>query len=184
MTDIIRDIKQDLRAMMNGVASAAMRNAGMNEDYRVNFGVEMPRLQEYAEELKQEHSETAPLAQALWHESVRECRLLALMLYPTEQMDGELAEVWLSDIRTLELVQAASLLIFSRMPRASEKAFEWIAAEDELVQMAGYYTLGHILRNATLNERSVHELQDQAAAALASENAQLRLAARRALDRI
>lgn len=182
---MINAIKQDLRAMMNGVASAAMRNAGMNADYRVNFGVELPRLQEYANELRAEHADTvSSLAQALWHESVRECRLLALMLYPASQMDADLADIWLGDIHSVELVQMASLLLFSRMPKASESAFRWMAADDELQQMAGYYTIGHLLRTTTLNERSVQELRDQADAALASANPQLRLAAQRALARL
>ena len=182
---MINQIKQDLRAMMNGVASAAMRNAGMTADYRVNFGVELPRLQDYAAELRTAHpDDLSTLAQSLWHESVRECRLLALMLYPAQQMDGDLADIWLADIHSVELAQMASLLLFSRMPKASESAFRWMAADDELHQMAGFYTIGHILRTTTLNERAVEELRDQAAAALASENIQLQLAAQRALARL
>ena len=50
----VRLIKSELRAMMNGVASATMRNSGMTADYRVNFGVELPRPQ-------------TPLKQPLWH---------------------------------------------------------------------------------------------------------------------
>lgn len=185
MQETIRLIKQDLHAMMNGVASAAMRDAGMTQDYRVNFGVEWPRLQTLADELRTENGGQLPqLAQTLWKESVRECRLLALMLYPAEQMDGELADVWLSDIHTVELIQAASLLLFSQMQRASEKAFEWMASDDELVQMAGYYTVGHLLRQHSLAERSVQELRDQASTALSSENVQLQLAAQRALARL
>lgn len=185
MTDTLRHIKQDLHAMMNGVASAVMRDAGMTQDYRTNFGVELPRLQTMAEELRHDHAQQlAPLAQALWKESVRECRILGLMLFPPAEMDGELAEVWLADIHTLELVQVASLHLFSHMPKATDKAFEWMAAESELVQMAGYYTIGHILRTHTLNDRAIDELRDQATAALASENTQLRMAAQRALARL
>ena len=182
---MINQIKQDLRAMMNGVASAAMRNAGMTADYRVNFGVELPRLQDYANELREQHPDDLPtLAQSLWHESVRECRLLALMLYPAQQMDGDLADIWLADIHSVELAQMASLLLFSRMPKASESAFRWMAADDELQQIEGFYTIGHLLRTTTLNERAVEELRDQATAALASENIQLQLAAQRALARL
>lgn len=172
--------------MMNGVASAAMRDAGMTADYRVNFGVELPRLQAYAGELRTEYADTLPtLAQSLWHESVRECRLLALMLYPPQQMEADLADIWLADIHTVELVQMASLLLFCRMKKASECAFRWMAADDELVQMAGFYTIGHLLRQGCqLADRSADELRDQATAALASENTQLQLAAQRALARL
>jgi len=187
-------IKQDLRAMMNGVASAAMREAGMTADYRVNFGVELPRLQTLADEIK-ENSANFPegevpatglksLAQELWHERVRECRILALMLYPAEAFDGELADVWIDDVRTVELAQLAAFYLFSRMPLASVTAFQWIADEREIRQITGYYTLANLLRTAQLSERSAQELRDQAATALQSGNRQLVLAAQRALDRL
>ena len=50
--ELIRQIKADVRAGMNGVAAAAMRDAGMTADYRVNFGVELPRLQELAGQVR------------------------------------------------------------------------------------------------------------------------------------
>ena len=40
----IREIKQQLRSLMNGAASASMREKGLN--YKVNFGVELPRLKQ------------------------------------------------------------------------------------------------------------------------------------------
>ena len=39
----LRGVKRDLRAMMNGVASASIREKGLA--YKVIFGVELPRLQ-------------------------------------------------------------------------------------------------------------------------------------------
>ena len=38
----LREIKRALRGMMNGVVSASMREKGLT--YKVNFGVELPRL--------------------------------------------------------------------------------------------------------------------------------------------
>ena len=42
LADQLRFIKQSLRGMMNGVLSQSMREKGLT--YKVNFGVEMPRL--------------------------------------------------------------------------------------------------------------------------------------------
>ena len=50
--ELINELKADFRAYMNGVASAAMRNAGMTADYRVNFGVELPRITDVKNELE------------------------------------------------------------------------------------------------------------------------------------
>ena len=59
---------------MNGPVSQSMREKGLA--YKVNFGVELPRLREMAEEWPHNYE----LAAALWKENIRECRLLAGML--------------------------------------------------------------------------------------------------------
>ena len=200
----IRTIKADLRAMMNGVASAAMREAGLTQDYRVNFGVELPRLKEMAEELRHELAEEqaenpteqpaaghsslssllSSLSQTLWHERVRECRILALLLYPAERMEADLAQEWAADIRQVELAQLAALLLFSHIPDAGHCAFQWIASSEDIRQILGYYTLVHLLRQHPLAPRSQQELADQAATALTSDNPQLVRAARCALQAV
>lgn len=90
LPSLLRYIKRSLHGMMNGVASASMRQKGLQ--YKVNFGVELPRLQAWAAELPH----TYELAAALWKEDIRECRLLAAMLMPVERFDTELAQVWWS----------------------------------------------------------------------------------------
>ena len=49
LSDRLRHIKLALRGVMNGVTSASMRQKGLN--YKLIFGVELPRLREMAEEL-------------------------------------------------------------------------------------------------------------------------------------
>ena len=71
MNTIIKQIKQELRAMMNGVASAAMRKAGLTADYRVNFGVELPRLKNLLDEIRTEMLPTLPMPE----EGTNEARL-------------------------------------------------------------------------------------------------------------
>lgn len=161
MNDIIIQIKKELRANMNGIASEAMGRK--SEDYRVNFGVEIPRLHNIATEFQPSHE----LAQRLWKESVRECRILATILQPVDSFLPEIADIWVDDIRTLELAQVASLNLFSRLPYASDKVFQWIASEREITQQCGYLTLCHIMRKGEMNERSADEFIDQALTAYA-----------------
>jgi len=161
MNDTIIQIKKELRANMNGVASESMGRK--SEDYRVNFGVEIPRLHNIASEFEASHE----LAQQLWKESVRECRILATILQPVESFLPEIADIWVDDIRTLELAQIASLNLFSRLPYASDKVFEWIASEREITQQCGYLTLCHLMRQGEMNERSADEFIDQALTAYA-----------------
>ena len=50
LSDRLRHIKLSLRSVMNGVTSASMRQKGLN--YKLIFGVELPRLREMAEGLE------------------------------------------------------------------------------------------------------------------------------------
>ena len=152
---------------MNGVASAAMRQT---DDYRVNFGVELPRLQDIAHEFIGNHD----LAQSLWKENVRECRILAAIIQPVDSFFPEIADIWVDSIRTAEIAQTTSLMLFQRLPYASQKAFEWMASEREVTQLCGFSTIYHLMRNHRLQPRSVDELRDQIEAIPADASLPLR----------
>lgn len=159
--ETLKDIKKELRANMNGILSAKMREAGM--PYKLVFGVEQPRLQVIAREFAPDHQ----LAQRLWHENIRECKLLAALLMPVESFYPEIADIWVEEIPTDEVAQFLSMHLLSRLPYAASLAFEWIASDHAMRQFCGYLTLARILmRGAQLNPRSVEELQDQMQAAL------------------
>ena len=178
MKEIISSIKAELRANMNGVASKTMREAGMTADYRVNFGIELPRLQLIAEDVRKniasgfDEDQMMSLAQQLWKESVRECRILAAMLYPAHRMLADVADIWADDIRSVELAQITALHLFRFVKNASTLAFRWIADENEMKQLTGFYTAFHLIRGGELAERSRNEIIDQAKAVNA-ENLQL-----------
>ena len=70
----IKEIKKQLRLSMNGVVSTLQRRQGL--DYKINFGVEIPRLKEIA----LRYSKDVELAEELWKENIRESKLLAIFL--------------------------------------------------------------------------------------------------------
>lgn len=164
---LLQTIKQELHASMNGVASAAMRQTA---DYRVNFGVELPRLQTIAAEYKPDDT----LAQALWKEPVRECRILATMIVDSTQMQADMADEWVAGISTAELAQTASINTFQHMPDAAQKALEWMAADDDIRQLCGLCTAYHLKRRGLLTTRQQEELSDQAQALAKSGNMAIR----------
>ena len=154
--ETIRDIKKELRAAMNGILSAKMREVGM--PYKLCFGVELPRLQSIAQEFEPNHQ----LAQQLWNENIRECKLLASMLMPLDNFIPEVADIWVDEMQTSEVAQVTVMHLFSRLPYAPSKAFEWIASEGEMRQLCGYLMLARLLmQGAELNDRSLEELKDQ-----------------------
>lgn len=172
----LRHIKQMLRGVMNGPVSASMREKGLA--YKVNFGVELPRLQQMAAELPHEYG----LASVLWKEDIRECRLLAGMLMPVERFDGALADVWVSQMRFTEEAECTVMSLFSRAPWASGKAFEWIAASAPMPQLCGYLLLARLfMQRMRPSERDAFEYLDQTAAALKDGTPAVRLAAGKAL---
>ena len=138
LPSLLRYIKRSLHGMMNGVASASMRQKGLQ--YKVNFGVELPRLQAWAAELPH----TYELAAALWKEDIRECRLLAAMLMPVERFDTELAQVWVEQMRFAEEAECTAMHLLCRVPGISQKAFEWIASAEAIPQVCGYMVLARL----------------------------------------
>ena len=162
LPSLLRYIKRSLHGMMIGVASASMRQKGLQ--YKVNFGVELPRLQAWAAELPH----TYELAAALWKEDIRECRLLAAMLMPVERFDTELAQVWVEQMRFAEEAECTAMHLLCRVPGISQKASAWIASAEAIPQVCGYMVLARLfMQGAAPCERDEAEFLDQAAAALA-----------------
>lgn len=159
--DTIRKIKTELRLAMNGVASAYMRENGVH--YKLNFGVELPRLRSIAREFAPDHD----LAQALWKEDIRECKLLAAMLQPAESFYPEIADIWTENMPNTEIAQHTVQNLYCRLPYASQKAYEWIADERDMFQTCGYLILARLfMQGLRPNERAENEFLDQARTAL------------------
>lgn len=176
----LRLIKQQLRGVMNGPVSQSMREKGLT--YKVNFGVELPRLREMATELPH----TYELAAALWKEDIRECRLLAAMLMPTADFDEQLADLWVEQMRFNEEAECTTIHLFARLSFASSLVFRWLADERTMFRFCGWTLLGRLLmQSAELAPRDVDEILDHATAELTStDNPSLRRAAYKALLRL
>ena len=158
LAEQLRHIKRSLRGVMNGPVSASMRDKGLA--YKVIFGVELPRLQQMAADLPH----TYELAAALWKENIRECRLLAGMLMPTERMDADLATLWVEQMQYIEEAECTVLHLFSHEAWASVKAYEWIASDSEMFQLCGYLLLSRLFMQGSVpNNRDAQEFIDQAA---------------------
>lgn len=176
--EIIREIKRSLRGVMSGPTSQSMREKGLG--YKVNFGVELPRLREMSASFPHTYS----LAAALWKENIRECRLLAAMLMPVEEFDGKLADLWVEQMHYTEEAECTTLHLFSRMPDASDRTFRWIARNEPVFRLCGWLLLGRLLwQGAVPNERDARELLDHARAELLEGDSPAARAAYKALLR-
>ena len=157
----LKEIRTQLRLAMNGVISTSMREKGIV--YKLNFGVPLPEIKQ----IVATHKPDSELAAALWKEDIRECKLLAAMLQPTDTFYPEIADIWVESMPNAEIAQHTVQNLFCRLPYASQKAYEWIASEDEMFQQCGYLILARLfMQGRRPNERSADEFLDQARTAL------------------
>ena len=155
LEDQIREIKKMLRATMNGVLSGSMRQQGLT--YRVNFGVDQPRLIELSDEIPH----TASLAAKLWKEDIRELRLLAPMLMPRDEMDEELALLWIEQLHFAEEAQVLVMHLLCHLPFASDIAFRLVASEQPMSRLVAWLLLGRLfMAQHRPSQRDADELLD------------------------
>ncbi|WP_300692852.1 DNA alkylation repair protein [uncultured Bacteroides sp.] len=174
----LKDIKTQLRLSMNGAVSQSMREKGLV--YKLNFGVELPRIKKIAEGYEKNHS----LAQALWKEEIRECKILAGLLQPVESFFPEIADIWVESIPNIEIAELTSMNLFQHLPYAPSKSFQWIADEREYVQTCGFLTIARLLmKKGDMDERTANEFLDQAICAFLSGPYHVRNAAMTSIRR-
>lgn len=133
--DRLKPIRVQLRRMMNGVVSSAMRKEGA--DYALNFGVSLPQLKQYAETLEKDES----LADILWEQRAREMKILACMLHPFDSFTEEKAQQWIKELPNVEISRVLSFYLLQHMPYAEALAVELIQANsEEQLSVAGSLT--------------------------------------------
>ena len=133
-----KEIKKHLRLSMNGIVSAHQRRQGLN--YKINFGVEIPRLKELASA----HEKNRLLAETLWKENIRECKLLAIFLYPVEEFDISTAEKWITECEFTEIADHLSRILLAKLPDATKNSLQWISSNNEMFKYCGYSSLSNL----------------------------------------
>lgn len=162
--DIVKQIKADFRLGMNGIVSTNMRKEGYN--YRVNFGVEIPRIKQIAAKYEKNHE----LAQALWKEDIRECKIIATMLQPHDSFCKDIANIWVENINNIEIAEICCMNLFQHLDYAPNVSFQWIADGREFVQVCGYLTIARLIsKKDNMDERTYNEFISQAMTAIYSD---------------
>ena len=180
----LREVKRMLRGVMSGPVSASMREQGLA--YKVNFGVDQPRLREMRDEIVSLTDDAAALAQALWKENIRECRILACMIMPRKAFEADLAQEWVSQLRYAEEAQALTMYLLADEDYAADLAFRLVAADDTMQRLVAWLIFGRVFSmGKSLRERDADEWLDHVAAELHDQTAdmELRRTALNALNR-
>ena len=183
----VKEIKQSFRQMMDGATAQSMRDKGVA--YKLNWGASIPMLREKAEELKTSTINLQPstlyqLSIALWKENVRECKILATMLMPADQVLPEVIDIWMEQMPSQEMAEQASFNLFQYLPFAPAKAYEWMASDKELYQLCGFLVLTRLFMNGQEpNDRGINEYIDQLEVALQGPSLAVRKAAMQSVQR-
>ncbi|MDO4802467.1 MAG: DNA alkylation repair protein [Prevotellaceae bacterium] len=140
----VNDIKQSFKSYMDGVAASSMRAKGLH--YRVIWGISIMHLKEIAEEVKSQSSNASlcNLAQQLWKEDCRECKILATLLMPSDAMTEQIVQEWLETLPTQEMSEWLAFNLLRHLPNAKELAQKAINSNNKLQQNCGQNILKRI----------------------------------------
>ena len=112
MKEIIRKIKHEFMTYRNGIIADQLRSAGM-DCYTIIFGLNVPQIAQISRSL----NKSLELADMLWADKhVRESRLLATYIFPTEMIDDKKACNLIEDLQTRE---EADMLCFRLLKQLS-----------------------------------------------------------------
>ena len=125
--EALREIKQSFRLYMNGPAAQSMRQKGLN--YKLIWGVSLTDLKEIAKE----YAPNAELAQALFQEPIRECKILSILLMPIKDLQEHTAEVWIQ-----------------HEPYANTLAWRWLESNRPLTLLCSFNLVGRLFTQGVL----------------------------------
>ena len=165
-------IKRSFRLLMSGPTSQSMTQKGLG--YKINWGVPFIELKKMALEYGKDYE----LAIELWKEDIRECKILATLIMPAEKMLPEITDIWMEQVMSQEMAEMLAFNLLQHVDYAPAIAYEWIATDKTLYEIAGFQLLARLFANGQeANERGINEFLDQAAVALQGDNMGIKHAA-------
>ena len=173
MEELIRNIRTDLRLAMNGVVSSSMRDKGM--DYKMNFGVDVPRLKNIALKYK----DNAALAQTIWKLDVREMKILATMIYPINEFSESKADEWAVELQYQEIREHLCRNLLQKLSYSDVLVQKWTSNNIPSIRLTGFWLYVRLmLVNAEeLKSINIPPIIEQALKDIKSEDNLLRTAA-------
>ncbi len=165
-------IKRSFRLLMSGPTSQSMTQKGLG--YKINWGVPFIELKKMALEYGKDYE----LAIELWKEDIRECKILATLIMPAEKMLPEITDIWMEQVKSQEMAEMLAFNLLQHVDYAPAIAYEWIATDKTLYEIAGFQLLARLFANGQeANERGINEFLDQATVALQGDNMGIKHAA-------
>ena len=143
----VAKIKRLLHLSMNGVVSESMSSLG----YKLNYGVQLPRIKELAGELEADF----PLAQRLWFSDCREMMILATLLCPIGSLTETEVLKWVERCHNMEMVEQLSINLLSKWNGANTLCVNLLADENEYAKALAYVLSSILSRRGVLSEETL-----------------------------
>jgi 3-methyladenine DNA glycosylase AlkD len=142
----VDELLKIIRLRMNGDVSSLMEQRGIH--YRMNYGVSLGHLREMATPYMGNNQ----LASRLWFLEIRETMLLASIIVQPSDLEVKTCLEWSRLITTPELVEHASLQLFSKVPDVQLLVHQLFKEEHEYAVATALFTAAWATRNGTYHE--------------------------------
>lgn len=147
-----KEIRQTFRLLMNGVTAQSQREKGV--DYHINWGASLGHLRDLAADYGKDYD----TAVELWHDDVRESKMVAVMLMPVDAFDRQTAEQWIAETPTQEVAEVAVMELYQYLSYAKELAFALIATDGMMQRIYGCNIMARLLsagKEMTVEEQAL-----------------------------
>lgn len=145
--DTVNAILTRLESLRDPASVTGKAHYGINPQTEV-YGIKVTVLRDIAREIKAvvPAKNRHALALDLWATKVHEARHLATMLDEYKQVTRDQMEAWATEFDAWDIVDAACMNLFWRVPGAWDVALDWSKHEPEFIKRAGFAlmaTAGH-----------------------------------------
>lgn len=140
-------IIEEIKRHMNGPTSIGLAQRGI--EYKVNYGVTIPELQQIAQQYMGNHQ----LAQDLYKQDIRECKIIASMIDNPADVTGEQIDDWAQSFTNVEIVEQVCSNLIWKTDCALSRSIEWCLGDDELIQKAGLIIAARCASNTNIKDK-------------------------------
>lgn len=148
---MIEEIKREIARSMNGICAVKIRESGLG--YKTTFGVDWVRLREIAAG----YAKNYDMAWKLWQSDVREHKLIATLLCPSDEMNTERLGEWMKGVFNTELAEIISFALLSRRKELIPDLIILAKSEKALERLTAFLALGRF--RSFSNDLAADDLQ-------------------------
>ncbi len=135
---IFQQIISKIKPLQNGEVVNSMQKRGL--EYKVNFGVSIPLLQQLASAYGKNHL----VALKLWNKQWRETMILATLIEDPDKVTENQMDFWVKNFPSIEIAEQAAMNLFTKTGMAYQKAFEYCLGKKLVVKIVGLLMIGRL----------------------------------------